>query len=107
MLEQPSERGNRVIKLLDLAQELGLSSVTWVPDTDHWCDIYDAAGCGSRIVPNRDDTCRPQQYDKRLEDILASTPLASVMLAIRKRIIRFVRVERKHVPQKYSGINLI
>jgi hypothetical protein len=90
-----------------LAQELSLPAVAWVPDADHRYDIHDAVGCGSRIVPNRDDACWPQQYNKRLEEVLASTPFARVMLAIGKRIIRFVRVEWKHVPQEYSGINLI
>jgi len=37
---------------------------------------------------------------QRLEDVLASTPFARVMLAIGKRIIRFCEDEWKNVPSR-------
>lgn len=64
-------------------------------------------GGRSRVVPDGNDLPRTDKAYQDLEKFLPHSPLGCVVGSVRKLDIRFVRVQRKHVPEKNPILDLI
>jgi hypothetical protein len=87
----------QIIQALNLANEVALATIAWVPNLDRSCQTGCCLCC---IIPYRYKSARSQHYDEFRQKLFTHSSLVWLMWPVAEWIISFMRVKWKYVPEK-------
>lgn len=94
------------VKVTNLPEELGLTSVARMPNLSYSTHIFQAVQRRRSVVTDRNKPFWTKQQDQLIQQFLTDFTFLRVMGPIGERIVGFVGMQREDVPKEDGFINL-